>query len=81
MDTSGGRVRRRLRGMMNSKTGRTVGVASLAAPILGYIINDLQKPNSTIRNLVNKGINRLLESGIRKTEAIDITHEVEIIDD
>ncbi len=81
MDTSGGRVRRRLRGMMNSKTGRTVGVASLAAPILGYIISDLQKPNSTIRNLVNKGINRLLESKIRKTEAIDITHEVEIIDD
>ncbi|HDL04304.1 MAG TPA: hypothetical protein ENH25_09255 [candidate division Zixibacteria bacterium] len=81
MDTSGGRVRRRMRGMMSTKTGKTIGIASLAAPIVGYIINDIQKPNSMIRNLVGKTINRLLESKSEKAEAIDITHEVEVIDD
>ncbi len=81
LDASGGRVRRRMRGMMSSKTGKTVGIASLAAPILGYIISDLQKPNSTIRTLIGKTVNKLLESRIQKSEAIDITHEVEIIDD
>lgn len=81
MDTSGGRVRRRMRGMMSTKTGKTIGIASLAAPIVGYIINDIQKPDSMIRNLVGKTINRLLESKSEKAEAIDITHEVEVIDD
>jgi len=67
--------------MMSTKTGKTIGIASLAAPIVGYIINDIQKPNSMIRNLVGKTINRLLESKSEKAEAIDITHEVEVIDD
>ena len=81
LEATGGRTRRRLRGIMTSKTGKTVGIASLAAPIVGYIISDLQKPNSTIRNLIGKTVNRLLETKFRKSEAIDITHEVEIIDD
>ena len=81
MDTTGGRVRRRLHGMMTSKTGKTAGVASLVVPLLGLIMKDLQKPNSVIRSLVGRGIDRLLESRRRKIEAIDITDEVEIIDD
>ena len=67
--------------MMTSKTGKTAGVASLVVPLLGLIIKDLQKPNSVIRSLVGRGIDRLLESRRRKIEAIDITDEVEIIDD
>lgn len=67
--------------MMTSKAGKTAGVASLAVPLLGLIIKDLQKPDSVIRSLVGRGIDRLLESRRRKVEAIDITDEVEIIDD
>jgi len=81
LDTSGGRVRRRLRGMMSSKSGKTIGIASLAAPVVGFIVSDLQKPNSIIRGLIGKTVNKLLETKSERTEAIDITHEVEIIDD
>ena len=73
------KIRRRFRGAMKSRTGKAVGFTSLAAPIIGYIINDLRKPNSIVRQLIGKAVNKLLESKIEKVEAIDITDEIKII--
>ena len=47
--------------------------------ILKSIINDLRKPNSMVRQLIGKAVNKLLESKNKKVEAIDITDKVEIL--
>lgn len=73
------KIRRRFRGMMESKTGKVIGFASLVTPAIGYIINDLRKPNSIVRQLIGKAVNRLLESKNKKVEAIDISDKIEII--
>jgi len=73
------RIRRRFRGMMESKTGKTVKYTSLAASIVAFIINDLRKPNSMTRQLIGKTVNKLLELKNKKIEAIDITDKVEIL--
>jgi len=75
------RIRRRFRGMMESRTGKVVGLSSIAAPVIGFIINDLRKPNSIVRQLIGKAVNKFLESRNKKVEAIDITDKVEILDE
>ncbi len=75
------RIRRRFRGLMESRTGKAVGYTSIAAPVIGFIINDLRKPNSIVRQLIGKAVNKLLESKSKKIEAIDITDKVEILDE
>ena len=75
------RNRRRIRGMMESRTGKVVGITSIAAPVIGYIINDLRRPNSFVRQLLCKVVTRLLQSKNREVEAIDITDEVEILNE
>ncbi len=73
-----GKVRRRFRGMMKSKTGRAVGISSLAAPVIGFIINDLRRPDSISRQLVSRVVKKLSGPKFREVEVIDITDEVEI---
>jgi hypothetical protein len=82
-DTGVGRRRQRsrLRGMLTGKTGKTAGLASIAAPIIGYVVHDLKKPDSIIRGLIGKTISRFLPAKPEKVEAIDITDEVEILED
>ena len=75
------RQRRRLRGMFTGKTGKTIGFTSIAAPIIGYVVNDLRKPNSIVRSLVGGVVRKLLPSKSGKVEAIDITDKVEILED
>jgi hypothetical protein len=75
------RIRRRLRGMMETRTGKAVGYTSLVAPVIGFILNDLRKPNSLVRQLAGKVVNRFLESKPEKIEAIDITDQVELLDE
>lgn len=75
------RIRRRLRGMMKTRTGKAVGYTSLVAPVIGFILNDLRKPNSLVRRLAGKVVNRFLESKPEKIEAIDITDQVELLDE
>ncbi len=77
----GRRQRRRLRGMFASKTGKTIGYTSIAAPIVGYIVNDLKKPDSIIRGLAGGVVSKLLPVKSRKVEAIDITDKIEILED
>jgi hypothetical protein len=77
----GRRFRNRVRGMMSSKTGKTVSLASIATPIIGYVVNDLRKPDSVIRGLVGRAVNRLLPARSKEIKEIDITDEVEILED
>ncbi|GEM_PF-1646249 len=84
MNTEGagpGRVRRRLRGALNSRTGKAVGITSLVAPLLGLIINDLRQPNSLSRRLLGMAVNKLAAPKYTKAEAIDITDKVEIVNE
>ena len=75
------RQRSRLRGMFTGRTGKTIGFTSIAAPIIGYVVNDLRKPDSIVRRLVGGAVRKLLATRTDKVEVIDITSEVEIIED
>ena len=77
----GRRQRSRLRGMLSGKTGKTIGFTTIAAPIVGYVINDLKKPNSIVRSLITGVVRKLLPAKTDKVEVIDITERVEIIED
>ena len=79
--TGGRRQRKRLRGMFTGKTGKAIGFTSIAAPIIGYVVNDLKKPDSIIRGLIGGVVRKLLPSKSGKAEAIDITDKVEIIEE
>lgn len=79
--TGGRRERKRLRGVFSSKTGKAIGFTSIAAPIIGYVVNDLKKPNSIVRGLIGGMVRKLLPAKTEKVEAIDITNEVEILED
>ena len=73
------RQRRRLRGMMSGKAGKTIGFTSIAAPIVGYLVNDLRKQDSVVRSLIGAAVRKLLPHKSRPVEAIDITDKTEII--
>jgi hypothetical protein len=79
--TGGRRQRNRLRGMCTGGTGKTIGFASIAVPIIGYVVNDLKKPDSLIRGLIGKTANKLLAMKSKKIEAIDISDKVEVVED
>jgi len=79
--TGGQRQRRRLRGMLSGKTGKTIGFTSIAAPIIGYVVNDLRKPDSIVRNLISGAVRKLLPAKSEKAQVIDITDKVEILED
>ncbi len=79
---SGGRgERRRLRGMLASKTGKAIGFTTIAAPLIGYVVNDLKKPDSIIGRLIGVTLTKLLSARSPKVEVIDVTRDAEIIDD
>jgi hypothetical protein len=66
--------------MYSGKTGKTIGLASIAAPIVGFVVNDLKKPNSVIRALVATTVRKLLPAKSDQPKVIDITDKVEIIE-
>ncbi len=76
----GGGLRRRVRGMCSGKTGKTIGLASIAAPVIGFVVNDLKKPDSVIRALTAATVRKLLPAKSDQPKAIDITDKVEIIE-
>jgi len=81
MNQGGRQFRRRIRGTFSGKKGKAAGITSLAAPVIGYVVNDLRKPDSTIRSLIGTAYNKLLSRKTVEHEAIDITDQVEIIED
>jgi len=66
--------------MCSGKTGKTIGLASIATPIVGFVVNDLKKPNSVIRALIGTTVRKLLPRKSDQPKAIDITDKVEIIE-
>lgn len=75
----GRRLRNRVRGSLSGKKGKTAGIAAVVAPVLGYVINDLRKPDSLIRSLVGKTVQKLLGARTKEKKAIDITNKVEVV--
>ncbi len=75
-----GRARTRMRGMFSGKRGKAIGFTSIAAPIIGYVVNDLRKPDSIVRELIGGVVRKLLPPRSEKLEAIDITDKVEILE-
>ena len=78
--TGGGRQRKRMRGMFTGKTGKAIGFTSIAAPIIGYIVNDLKKPDSLVRGLIGSVARKLLPAKSEPAKVIDITDDVEILE-
>ena len=75
------RKRKRLRGILSGRSGKAIGLTSLAAPLVGFIVNDLKKPDSMIRTFLKTTTRRLLERPTKKAEAIDISDKVHFIID
>jgi len=67
--------------MFTGKTGKAIGFTSIAAPIIGYVVNDLKKPDSIVRGLIGGVVRKLLPAKSGKVEVIDITDKVEILED
>ncbi len=74
-------MRSRIRGCMSGKTGKAVGITSVTAPLIGFLVHDLKKPDSLIRQLAGKAVRGLLEWKKEKRQVIDITDRVEIVED
>lgn len=75
----GRRFRARLRGAMSTRSGKAIGlasVASLAAPVVGFIVRDLGKPDSVLRALTQRAVAGLLAGRTRPRQEVDITDKV-----
>jgi hypothetical protein len=75
----GRRLRNRVRGCLSGKKGKTAGIAAVVAPVVGYVVNDLRKPDSLIRSLVGKTVQKLIAVRTKEKKAIDITDKVEVV--
>ena len=76
-----GRGRRfRLRGPFSGKRGRQAGLASLIIPLAGYVIQDLRKPNSTVKALAQRAYAYLTQAKADRRKAIDPAGRVEVIE-
>lgn len=75
----GQRFRNRVRGCLSGKKGKTAGIAAVVAPVVGYVVNDLRKPDSLIRGLIGKTVQKLLAARTKEKKAIDITSKVEVV--
>jgi hypothetical protein len=73
-------MRRRLRGAFSGKRGRRIGFASFVVPLAGYVIQDLRKPDSTIKLIARRAYTYLSERRVDRAKRIDPAGRVEIID-
>ena len=69
-----------LRRAMSGKSGKWAGFSAIAAPIVGFVVHDLTKPNSVIRGLVSNLVTKYRTAHPRVSEPIDITDQVDIVD-
>ncbi len=70
----------RLRGAFSGKSGRRAGLASLFVPLAGYVIQDLRKPDSTVKALAQRAYAYLTRTKIDRQKAIDPAGRVEVIE-
>jgi len=74
------RERKHSRGMLAGKAGKTIGFTSLVAPVIGFVLNDLKKPDSLVRRLITGTWQKLITAKMNKSKTIDITDKVEILE-
>ena len=60
--------------------GRQAGLASLIIPLAGYVIQDLRKPNSTVKALAQRAYAYLTQAKADRRKAIDPAGRVEVIE-
>jgi len=72
--------RRRFRNMFGGKRGKAIGFGAIAAPIAGFIANDLRKANGVIRGVIAPAVASLLPEKLRGRKKLDIGDKAEIID-
>ena len=73
------RWRKRAASCFSGSRGRTIGLSSLAAPIAGFIVSDLRKPDSIIRRLVGAAVAGIRLSSKKRTKKLDIGDQAEVI--
>jgi len=73
------RWRKRAASCLSGSRGRAIGFSSLAAPIAGFIVNDLRKPDSIIRRLVGTAVARIRSSSEGRKKELDIGDQAEVI--
>lgn len=75
----GRQIRRRLGRCLSGKSGKAIGFTSIAAPIAAFVINDLKKPDSVIKQLVGAAV-KMLPSRTKNAQQLDISDQAEIIE-
>lgn len=75
----GQRFRHRGKGYFSGKKGKAVGITAVLTPIVGYVVNDLRRPDSFLRTLLKSTVQKLISSKAKETKAIDITDKVEVV--
>ena len=84
----GPRERKRRRGNRSGEataatqatSAEKIGFTAMAAPLIGYVVQDLKKPDSIVRSLVGGAIRKFLPEEPGKPVAIDLTDKVEILE-
>jgi hypothetical protein len=74
------RWRNRLRSCYKSKTGKTVGIATVVAPLAGFLVNDLRKPDSVVRSAISAAAKKLALSGSKARKKLDISDKAEVVE-
>jgi len=75
-----GKFRRRMRACTSSRTGRAVGISSLAVPLAGFILNDLRKPDSIVLGLLGSIAKQVRLLSMRSRPELDIRDRVDVIE-
>lgn len=77
---AGGGRRSRFRTAFSGKRGRQAGLASLFVPLTGYLIQDLRKPDSSVKALAQRVYALLTRAKVDRRKAIDPAGRVEVIE-
>ncbi len=75
----GGGRRFRFRRAFSGKGGRRAGLASLFIPLAGYVVQDLRKPDSTVKALAQRAYAYFTRPKTDRRQAINPAGRVEII--
>jgi hypothetical protein len=73
--------RKRLPAILTGGSGKTIGFTSIAVPVMGFVLNDIMKPDSVVRALARGVIEKLIPTKAEKTGSVEITGDVEILSD
>jgi hypothetical protein len=84
----GPRERKRRRGKRSDEatsatrvtSAEKIGFTAIAAPLIGYVVQDLKKPDSMVRSLVGGAIRKFLPEKSEQAKAIDIGDRVEVLE-